>query len=245
MKYILSSRACLPSSRLLRDFIQTKYKERIRVTLFPNKIKGNLLFSYGKCHNSNPLNSSRFVDLCANKLRFSNLLLKNGFYTPEFISNRVPKDDEYPVLIRKTLTGFGGAGIVVCNNSVEFNNNWRSSYYWVRYLYTEFELRVHVFDGTIIKIFKKQCSEGEESSLPIRNVNHGYHFSVRDIAKYAKVQELVSKLTPIINGVHYGLDLGYDTNRKEYFIFECNTGCGLNTETAQLYADLIYNKLNQ
>jgi glutathione synthase/RimK-type ligase-like ATP-grasp enzyme len=156
----------------------------------------------------------------------------------------MPTDDEFPLLIRKTLSGYGGQGIVVCTTREEFNSQWRNTYYWTRFVHTDFELRVHVFDGQVIKIFKKQCSADTEVSNPIRNVGHDYHFSMRDISKYGKVIELVNKLTPIINGVHYGLDLGYDSKRKEYFVFECNTGCGLNTETAQLYADLIYNKLS-
>jgi glutathione synthase/RimK-type ligase-like ATP-grasp enzyme len=221
------------------------YRETIKVTVRQEKItNSNLLFAYGACHPSNPLNSTRFISTSANKLRFSNLLLSNGFYTPEFINNRRPMDSEYPVLIRKTLTGYGGQGIVLCTNSAEFDSRWSSAYYWTVFVHTAFELRVHVFEGEVIKIFKKECSEGEEVSNPIRNVGHGYHFSVRDISKYSKVIELVNKLNSVINGTHYGLDLGYDSNRKEYFVFECNTGCGLNTETAQLYADLIYSKLS-
>lgn len=243
-KIILTSKVCLPSAKLLRDALQEKYNERILVTTDNNKVRNRLLFAYGKCINNNPLNSMEFINLCANKLSFSSLLNSNNIYSPIFYNNQEPQNSDYPVLIRKTLTGHGGQGIVLINNAEEFHTTWRGNYYWTKFIKTQFELRVHVFEGNIIKLFKKEF-DGVESDYPIRNLDNGYHFALKKVEKYPKVIDLVqNKLNNLLNGIHYGLDLGYDTEKREYIIYECNTGCGLNTETAYLYANLIYDKLN-
>ena len=244
---ILTSKVCLPSAKLLRDKLEIKYNNKLIVTTNIDKAKDKLLFSYGRCINNNPLNSSSFINMCSNKNKLSDLLNDHGIYSPKFINDKLPKEDDYPILIRETLTGHGGIGIHIVENDNDFMRYWLKEYYWTKFIITEFELRVHVFDNNIIKIFKKEFNSDDikEPAYPIRNINNGYHFSSRNIDKYPKVISLIKdKLNNILNGVHYGIDLGYDIDKKEYIIYEINTGCGLNDDTASIYADLIYNKLN-
>lgn len=242
MKYIITAPSSFPSAMKIRDFLQEFIGKKILVTSNINKIKmkDEIIFSYGLPVN-NKFNSPDFIRLCSNKYNFSKLMRDNNFVSPVFYKKERP--NKYPVLIRKTLCGCGGVGIVICRNENEFNKNWNDSYYWTPYYLTDFELRVHVFDGNIIKVFKKQRIEGNEDVLPIRNLDRGYHFVLVDSNKYPALQNLVVELNKIVHGMFYGLDVGFRTNEKDYIIFEANSACGLNDDTAKLYAEFILERL--
>jgi glutathione synthase/RimK-type ligase-like ATP-grasp enzyme len=164
----------------------------------------------------------------------------HDIYSPVY---RVDTPKAYPVIIRKTLTGQGGYGIVVCPDAETFAANWDDAYVWTPFIKTQFELRVHVLGGQVAKIFKKECVDAEEGDLPIRNLDAGYHFAVKDAAIYPKVQALVDKVQAVLKGRFYTLDIGWDKETKQYFIFEANSGSGLNPQTAALYADYLVREL--
>jgi len=218
--------------------------QKIRLTTKPERLTkvdvryGN---SFGKFDKDTLLNSPEFISCCSNKLAFSQLLLSNGFYTPEY--HKLKQDLEFPALIRETLTGSGGKGIILCKDLDEFNNNWVRGF-WTKYITTAFELRVHVLNGNIARIFRKD--EREPSEFPIRN-NASCHFSLKDVEKYPKLSNLISNLNGLFNEKmmtgFYALDIGWDSNKKEYFIFEANSAPGLNEHTANLYAEFLLNNM--
>jgi D-alanine-D-alanine ligase-like ATP-grasp enzyme len=66
----------------------------------------------------------------------------------------------------------------------------------------------------------------------------GYHYSiVNDIENNYKVaQDLVLKTFELL-GLGFGrADVGYNSKKKSYILFEINTSPGLNVNTAELYA---------
>lgn len=247
MDYILCNHNIFPSTRILRDSIFSLSGKRFLITGYPERCKNYPIIRYGNSFGNFSkeigLNSPAFISLCANKKMFSELLLHNSFYTPEY---RKDKDLEFPLLIRQTLFGHGGEGIILCKNEEEFKQNWRDNY-WTKYIPTQFELRVHVLGDKIVKIFRKDSIEKEE--FPIRN-NATCHFSIRDPEKYSKLKELINDLNilfSLVEGVNFGfyaLDVGWNSDRKEYFIFEANSAPGLNEHTANVYADFLCNRLN-
>lgn len=188
-------------------------------------------------------NSPEFIQLCAFKLRFSKHLIENGVYTPIYHSSGKPVN--YPALIRTTMSGFGGQGIIRIFNDEQYYRYWREGYHWTDYIPTASEYRVHVLGGNILKIFKKVCAGYEENAVPIRNSHSGYHFSLRDpeIHDFVKMRELVESLKPVLTGKFYGLDAGWDAEKKDYVVFEANSAPGLNKETARDYANFICNEL--
>ncbi|HOO68441.1 MAG TPA: hypothetical protein PLC53_03645, partial [Bacilli bacterium] len=101
------------------------------------------------------------------------------------------------------------------------------------------EYRVHVIDGKVVRLFKKlKDDEVEEEDYPIRNLSKGYHFSLRDIRNNNKIEQLVSRLHPLLEGgIFYGMDIGYIREQGDFFIFELNSACGLNDNTAIIYAE--------
>lgn len=241
---ILTHKSCGPSAKLLRDQIEELTNRSILVTFNADRIKGPFI-RYGNAvavkGADTAFNSAAFIKSVADKGVFSNLMKAHGVYSPIY---RIDTPKDYPILIRKTLTGQGGYGIVVCKDAAAFAANWSDDYVWTPFVRTQFELRVHVLGGQVSKIFKKECIDGEEGDLPIRNLDAGYHFAVKDAEVYPKVQALVDSVHKVLKGgAFYTLDIGWDKAAKKYLVFEANSGSGLNTQTAALYADYLVREM--
>jgi glutathione synthase/RimK-type ligase-like ATP-grasp enzyme len=248
-KKILTSSVSWTSAKLLRDALEKKSGNEIFITDNPEKVKRGILIRYGnsaQVHrrvDDTEFNPPDFVNFCVNKGYFSDVMNAVGIYTPEYHNDTLP--NHYPVLIRKTLTGSGGRGIVVVRDEQEFLRNWNRIYKWTQFLKTNFEARVHVLDGKIARLFVKE-PEGEEGPTPIRNIGHGYHFSLReDIEnKYSKLKTLIQKVIAASPKSHFfAADVGYDPERKEYVVFELNSAPGLNENTADIYAQFLVDKI--
>jgi glutathione synthase/RimK-type ligase-like ATP-grasp enzyme len=247
MLKILTKKSCIVSAKLLRDSIEYTTGRRVLVTTNALKIRRGPFIRYG---NADPVriqdtqfNSAEFIRTVADKGAFSLLMDDNDIYSPVYYRDVMPVN--FPVIIRKTLTGSGGAGIVVCNDRQTFDHHWNIAYVWTPFVKTKFELRAHILGGQVVKLFKKVPQEGtQETDLPIRNLDNGYHFQIREIENYPKIIELVDRLRPILKGEFYTLDLGWNREAQEYFIFEANSGSGLNTQTVELYSDYLIDKLN-
>jgi glutathione synthase/RimK-type ligase-like ATP-grasp enzyme len=181
------------------------------------------------------LNTLEVIRTCSNKLNFSNLMQENDIYTPIFYRNTPTK---YPVIVRTTLSSYGGKGMILVDNARDFHY---TNVYWTPFIQTDFELRVHVLGGKIVRIFRKEDGEGY-----IRTSGNGWHFSLREDKKYPKVNLVVQKICniPMFANAFFALDLGWDNNKKEYLVFEANSAPGLNEHTADIYADFILNKIN-
>lgn len=248
---ILTHRSCIVSAKLLRDALTPLLGLRrpIRVTTNAARVRGPFIRYGSAAPVAGPdtqFNSQAFVSLASNKAAFSHLLRENDIPTPVF--HRTTRPTQYPVLIRKTLNASGGRGIVVCPDKATFDQHWDDAYVWTPFVKTQFELRVHVLGGKVVKVLKKRyvgtdgVEEGEEltePALPIRNLDKGYHYSARELTTYPKVHTLVAALDPIIKGRFYTLDIGWDKVKQRYFVFEANSGSGLNTQTVELYADYL------
>jgi len=245
---LYTNRKTLPSARILRDSIYNLTGKRLIVTSREDHIKDTdrIVIRYGNSSRHSvldtELNSPKFINIVASKFNTANLLLANNIYTPKYeksLTNLI-----FPCLIRKTLSGMGGKGIVYCADRETFDENYSNQYYWTQYVYTDFELRVHVFNGLILRLFRKEPL----TDNPIRN-NDSCHFSLRNPENYVKLFPIIEKLNDIFtsNGIRryfYALDVGWDSNKKEYFIFELNSAPGINENTADIYAREIAGELN-
>jgi len=250
---ILSHRSCMPSARILRDSLESITQKKIPVTTRPSAIKnGQEFIRYGNSSlvpdgKDLGLNQADLISISCNKFKFSELLSKGGFYVPTF--NREINPEEFPVVVRSSLTLSKGKGIQIAENEEVFKEIWRSGYYWTPFVNMRYELRVHFFNGEILKVFRKSWrSDEEEEKYPIRT-NEGYTFILQNTLnnRYEKLFTLIKVLhSKVLNKFHdyfLSLDVGWDANRKEYFIIEANSGPGLNVLTADLYAERIVKSL--
>lgn len=240
MKIITYSKKSSTTARLLRDKLQELLGERI---LLSNRQGRNreVVINYGSgehwitCQHNSP----EFVSLCTGKYTFSNLLRENGFYVPDF-RRGVPTS--YPAVIRESLVECGARGLHVARNEKEYNEgNFSTNFWWTPYVRTRSEFRVHVINGEPVKVSKKlyKQQDAEESDLPIRSHLRGYYFKLIEDEKWRsweKMVELVHKLSSVLTGTFYGLDLGFDAEKQDYFIFEANSAPGLIDTTANIYA---------
>jgi hypothetical protein len=178
-------------------------------------------------------NNPKLLQIAGNKLSFSNEIKKNNLPVIQF-HRGVP--ERFPVVVRKTLTGSSGNGIVICTNYEQFKEY--ENYYWSYWYNFPFELGVHVFNGRIMKIFKKmKGDETPEERFPIRNLSRGYRFVRVKEDNFPKliptVKELFEKF-PISFG---RLDIGWDDEGKLYRIIEFNSAPGIssNQDTLNSY----------
>lgn len=237
---ILTTKYSIPSARLIKDALKESGEDVVLTTKpwlieSPRIRYGN---SSGVFFKDTELNTKDFIRLCSNKLLFSNFLIKHGFYAPEF--KKSTDNLRFPIMIRKTLAGFKGRGIIICKNEDEFFSNWDDNYFWTEFIKLEYELRVHVIGKNLIKIFKK--IDLEENEFPIRN-SLTTHFSLRSQTSFTTLVSLLNKLTDLFGNSFFALDVGWDSTRKEYFIIEANSAPGLNKKTARLYADFFLREL--
>jgi glutathione synthase/RimK-type ligase-like ATP-grasp enzyme len=192
-----------------------------------------------------PFNSDEMIEICASKQLFSKRMSEHGIYTP--IYHWKSKPTNYPALIRTTLSSFGGKGIIVVNNEEEFDAKFKQGNCWTDFIFTKSEYRVHVLGGKVSRIFKKLYDgSSPESKTPIRNLENGYHFSLKEEeGRYEQLRETISTVDDILKGSFYGADLGWDAENKKYFVFEVNSAPGLNPNTARDYAEFIISKLKE
>jgi len=249
---ILTASGSFPSARLIRDAIQEITGKKYYI--IDESKDTDILFRYGNSvsvsGNDPGYNSVDFINLCRDKYKFSKFCIKNGIYTPVYFTTEIP--EKFPVIIRTTMTGFGGAGIIICNSMEEFKAKMRQGCYWTYFITTSFELRVHLFDETVSRLVKKVKNDAEEDKYPIRNSHNGYHFSLRseeNLSKnYERALEVVGRLAKLfvpLGGHFSGIDLGYDPERKEYIVFEANSAPGLSENNARDYANFIVSNVIQ
>lgn len=237
---ILTRPFAMPSTRLLKQALEDKTGRRVIITSNPQKVFWPSFLRYGNSEDVNiedsPVNSADFVRTVSDKYAFSKLMQENDIYSPIFRQDE-PEEGDFPLIIRKSLQSYGGKGIIVCKTIEDFDNNWVDGYYWTKYVKNEFELRVHVLGGEVRKIFKKVIDN--EGEFPIRTSLNNYHFSLKNLETYPKVVEFVNGLSPILTGKFFTLDVCWDKEAKKYFVFEANSASGLNSQTAEMYAQYL------
>lgn len=219
--------------------------EKILVTSKPETIKpGTKLIRYGSSAivrdiEETGYNSPELISVASSKYRFSELMRNGEVYSPIYSRGN---PEEFPVMIRESLTSSGGRGIHIAKSEEDFKELWRNNFYWTKYLFLDFELRVHIIDGQIVRIFKKE--EREQMEFPIRN-NSVCDFKLRDLKYYPKLDDFIKSICAIttLTKGFFGADIGWDTKKKEYFVIEINSAPGLNENTAKSYAEVIWKNI--
>lgn len=248
VKLILSNSGCIPSAKELREALVELGYPKILITTNPEK---DILFRYGNssyCNCNDLLNPPSFIKLLSNKKAFSNFCHDSEITAPVFTRIKDKMPENFPILVRSTLTGSKSEGIYPINSFEELAKM-NINYWWVPYYNLTQEYRIHVVGGNIIKGFCKKFT-GEvdkETGVIIRN-NDNSQFSLIDIEnteKYNKLREIVRRVQDALYSIYensilfYALDIGWGKNKKEYIIIEGNTAPGLNRNTALDYARIL------
>lgn len=236
--YIFSSPSGLPSARALASGLRTELGKSIICTSQPTRLKEAPVIRWGNSTNlsfnqSTEYNSQSAIRTASNKVILSNLLSEKEVPCIEIISGT---PQHFPVIVRTILQGSGGDGIVLCKTPEEFYQYRQYPWSYWRNLYPE--LGVHIFNGKILKVFKKIREGGlEREEFPIRNMSRGYHFSRVTVEKYPKLSPIIEKFFSVFPIKFGRLDIGWDIDNKVYRVIEMNSAPGIadNIDTLNLY----------
>ena len=190
-------------------------------------------------------NTRKFIEASGNKMIMSKTFTEAGVVTPQFY--QMTKDPEdYPVMVRTTLSGFKGRGIYICETTKEFESFCdQKGSFWTPFLNISREYRVHVVNNQIVKLFKKVYSGEEPEDYPIRNMDNGYHFSIRNnMNPFVKLVQFVDRICEVMPIGFTAMDIGFLENERKYILIETNSAPGLNENSAGLFVDEIKRRLD-
>lgn len=149
------------------------------------------------------------------------------------------------VVARQVLTGHSGQGIVI----VERGGELPAAPLYVEYVPKDSEFRVHVFNGEVIDVQRKIRNPDEEpKDWQVRSHDNGFIFAraSSDGRRYADIAppDVLLQAQKAMAGsglVFGGVDVLFNQKRKQAYVLEINTACGLEGETPGIYARAIRN----
>lgn len=158
-------------------------------------------------------------------------------YTPEQAS---ALQGGFPVLGRN-MNHTQGRDIQICFQRADVVRTMNSATppdFFTRYIPTDREFRVHVFDGKVLKISEKVLTEPEKFQSPwIRNFENGYTFrNIRTVLPVVLQRiEFVSILAVQALGLHFGAADVVLSDAGEVVVLEVNTGPSLADNSLRAY----------
>ena len=149
--------------------------------------------------------------------------------------------DGFDVVVRKTLTGKGGQGIVVIQFDPENDNivdNLPDAPLYTKYFKRKDEYRVHVFNGKAIDFVQKKRSTPEADNQ-IRNHGKGWVFAREGIILPQCVEREALKAVAALGLTFGAVDVGHNVKKDLACVFEVNSAPGLVGTTITKYKDAI------
>ena len=194
------------------------------------------------------------VGIAVNKLRTFQAL-QDRCNIPEWTTDREQALKWYfaniPFLLRTTLTGFGGAGIIFHDKQAEdyekFSGDIKEAPLYVQYKKKKKEFRVHVFKGEVIDITqkKKRKDFDGEINTKIRNYANGWVYCREGIEPLP--EDLTSQAITAVHAL--GLDFGavdviYNEKENKTYILEINSAPGMEGQTIEAYKNALIKEIN-
>lgn len=243
---ILTPKSMSKSARALKNELQTHINlPVILVSPYSTTYQGRMsdyVINWGyskhtefliKYNNNYPLE----IEDAVNKLSTFARLTEYGVLTVNWTDNSVKAkewhDAGLTVIGRKTLTGFGGAGIVVMDKPVPFQDDCEL---YTLYKKKKNEYRVHVFRGEVIDITQKKKKKGAPNlDTKIRNYHNGWVYCRSDIHIPADLTELAVKAIEALGLAHGAVDIIWNEKENKCYVLEVNTAPGLIGTTLTNY----------
>ena len=175
------------------------------------------------------INTPTALALASDKLRTLQVLREAGVRVPDFSTD--PTDLEYPFLGRKTNHS-KGRDVVLCLQKGDYARKPRD--YYVQYIPTLREFRVHVAFGNVIRVQGKYLDVPDLAVPWIRNHAHGFRFRApKRRLSSARIETAKSAVAAL--GLDFGaVDLLLGDDNLEY-ILEVNTAPACSPLTAEAY----------
>jgi len=246
--YLLASKAGFNSGKALAKLLNLKFHSNV------NKIKdqSEILIRYGNYQDSGRIvkdtciNSVDAILKCSAKHLLSKFLavdpeLLSPIYYPYCYNNILPNNLTFPVMARKRHHKAGN-DIVICNKYDDIPSD---ANYLVDIYPTSREYRVHVFNGEVVKVFRKYPIDDNADPL-IRSSHHGWKYVRSNLSKVLCAKSLIKtavKVADILGVVFCGIDMAWSIKKElnRWIIWEVNSAPSLNSSSLELYAELFRN----
>lgn len=240
-KVLLYSRSAVLTGRKLGKALGIR-ATRLHKDIHPDS---NVVIRYGHrfgmFSRDTETNSGKVIAICADSLKFFEFCKEAGFYCPEYISPKEYEPEDYPFFLRKRLH-YGGKDIKVVEDREQYDEFVEPDSYIVVPSRIKYEIRVHVINHEVVRVFKKVGDPENEDKYPIRTAHKGWKYSLVKPPygeRYVKARLLSVELSRAL-GLGFGaIDLGLDKDKKQYIIFEVNTAPSLinNENTFEMYLE--------
>ena len=180
------------------------------------------------------INGSHAIESVADKLHTLQILSRNGLPIPKTILGKFPVDVDlverelgFPVVV-KTLKGTRGAGVVLCNDRLQFNDladlldgaKSGADFLFQQYIGTSHgrDVRVLVVDGKAVAAMERRSSDGSFKS----NISLGGHAARFDLPR--DMADLAVRTAAALALDVAGIDILFDA--EGYRICEANSSPG-------------------
>jgi len=253
MAKILARKSTLPTARAIREYLLEKTGIKYFITTDAGDVKDILLrvgnSDISPAKSDSNLNAANVITYCSNKLLFSQKFA-DIIPAPGYTLLGRHRPQEFPVVVRETLSSYGGKGIHMVENQEQMDAIVNPKFYWTPFVKTSNEFRVHVVGGIPVKVMKKlpMDLDVEEAAMPIRNVENGYHFqNVEKFLGFKKMMDVTQKVVDVLGKRSwFALDIAFSPKHDNYFVFEANSSPSLaeNADTLALYMTYIMKELN-
>ena len=143
-------------------------------------------------------------------------------------------------MVRETLTGHSGEGIVLIASQEEWDqySHTRAKMY-VKYVPKKDEYRIHVSGGEVIdqqRKAKRSDFSAENVNWQVRNHHNGFVFVREGVEPPEAVIESALQSVSLC-GLDFGaVDVIWNNHRSKAYVLEINTAPGLENTTADNYA---------
>jgi hypothetical protein len=153
----------------------------------------------------------------------------------------VPEEIAFPCLSRHG-THRAGRDIIICNSASEIP--WGTEYL-VNLYRTNREYRVHVLQGEVVRVFRKEPLTNLSHDF-LRSTYHGWRYVLADLDQIMCANSLVETAKKVSNALgcfFCGIDMAWSPKdeRKEWIVWEVNSAPSLNTPSLELYTEKIRN----
>lgn len=146
----------------------------------------------------------------------------------------------HTVVVRTTLTGHSGAGIII----VEPGQDIPEAPLYTRYVHKNKEFRVHASRNAVIDVQQKvRDPKQEPKTWKVRSHANGFIFQRKGIAPDAARDELCIKAIQALELDFGAVDI-IQLKSGEYFILEVNTAPGLEGQTIETYQKALLDLVN-
>ncbi len=189
------------------------------------------------------LNHPSLVAVAINKLSTFDKWKASNLSIPEYTTDASVARvwaTERSLVARLTLTGSGGAGIVLTSPQ-DPPEGFRVDgvKLWTKYIKKLNEYRVHVVNGKVIDTQEKRRKAGADHNHQIRNLEGGYVFCREGIAPDPRRDALAVACLQSLSLNFGSVDIVYNRHLDAFYALECNTASGVEGSSVLRYVEAI------